>query len=172
MLTQLAKFLKVLNSDSNPGQISLAFALGMILGLTPLWSAHNLIFLLLVCIVRINLSAFLVGFTFFSALAYLCDPIFNSLGELLLTHQALQPLWTTLYQSDIWRLLHFNHTLTLGSFVLASISAIPVFIIFRYLIIKYRSHVMAWVEKTKLAKWLKASKFYRLYETLGQGGGN
>ena len=45
MLKTFAKFLKILNSDAAPGQISLGFAFAMIAGLTPLMSLHNLVVL-------------------------------------------------------------------------------------------------------------------------------
>ena len=170
MLQQLAKLLKALNSDSNPAQISLAFILGMILGFTPLWSLHNLLVLLLVCILRINLAGFLLAFGLFSGLAYLLDPLFIQCGQALLLNPDLKGFWTNLYQSDLWRLLRFNHTLTLGSLVVSLLLAIPLFFLFRFLIINYREHVMVWIEKSRLAKWLKASKFYSLYESVsGQG---
>lgn len=170
MLQQFAKLLKALNSDSNPAQISLAFILGMILGFTPLWSAHNLLVLLLVCLLRINLSGLILSFGVFSALAYLLDPVFILMGESLLTSVDLKAMWTELYQSDLWRLIRFNHTLTLGSLVTSIILSVPLFFLFKYLIIKYRSHLMVWIEKSRLAKWLKASKFYEIYESLADHG--
>lgn len=170
MLQQLAKLLKALNSDSNPAQISLAFILGMILGFTPLWSAHNILVLLLVCVLRINLSAFILAFGVFSGLAYLFDSAFILMGELLLNNAELKSFWTGLYQSDFWRLLHFNHTLTMGSLLVSLILAVPLYFIFRLLITKYRENVMSWIEKSRLAKWIKASKFYEVYQSLTDQG--
>ena len=43
MLRLIARFLKVLNSETNPGQISLGFYFAMVAGLTPLLSLHNLV---------------------------------------------------------------------------------------------------------------------------------
>ena len=64
MIAMLAKLLKALNSDSAPGQIALAFALGLITGLTPLCSLHNLIVVFFACIIRLNFSAFLLATAF------------------------------------------------------------------------------------------------------------
>ena len=41
----LAKLLKILRSAATPGQISGGFILGMIMGLPPFWSLHNLVVL-------------------------------------------------------------------------------------------------------------------------------
>lgn len=171
MLQLLARLLKALNSEANPGQISCGFVLGMIMGFTPLISAHNLLLLLIVCLFKVNWSAVLVGLGVFSGIAYMLDPLFISVGTDILTAPAMQAQWTAMYQSDFWRVMHFNHTLTMGSLVISLILAIPLFLIFRFLIVKYRLHVMAWIEKSRIAKAIKASKFYEYYRTLSGTGG-
>ena len=74
MIRAIIKLLRVLNSEAAPAQIGLALAFALIMGLTPLWSLHNLAVLLLVLVLRVNLSAFLLGTAVFSGLAYLLDP--------------------------------------------------------------------------------------------------
>lgn len=166
MLKILAKFIKALNAEGSPSQLSFGFMFGMIVGLTPLWSLSNLLMLLLVLIFRINLTAFLLAFGFFSGIAYLFDPQMHSLGEALLTAPQLQALWTNLYNNDIWRLTHFNNTLVLGSLTLALVLSAPLFFASNFLIKKYRDHFLLWVQKTKLVKLIKANKFYRIYNAL------
>lgn len=170
MLQRIAKLLKVLNSEANPAQISLALVLGLIAGLTPVLSLHNVLVLLLACVLRVNFSAFILSTVVFSGIAYLLDPVFVALGEYLLTEQSLQSFWTTLYQVDFWRLLHFNHTVTLGSVLVSLGLSLPAFFLSRFIIIKYRVHIMTWVQKTRLARWLRASKLYDVYSSLELGG--
>lgn len=169
MLDMLAKLLKALNAEGSPTQISLGFAAGLIVGLTPLWSLHNLIFGFFVFLLRINLSAFFLSFAVFSGIAYLADPLMDNIGQSLLTSPALNGLWTSLYGQDIWRLAHFNNTLTLGSLVSAIVVAIPLVFVSNFLVKNYRTHVLAWVRKTKVMQLLKASKFYRIYDSLAGG---
>lgn len=166
MLKQLAKLLKALNAETAPWQISLAFVLGMIMGFTPLMSLHNILFLLLAFILRINFSGFLLALGFFSGLAYLLDPLFIRAGEALLLKPELHDFWTRLYNSDPWRLTHFNNTLTLGSLVVALALALPLFFIFRLLIVQYRAHLLAWVRNSRLMQLFKASKLYHLYQRI------
>ena len=168
MIAMLAKLLKALNSDSAPGQIALAFALAIITGLTPLLSLHNVLILFIACIVRINFGAFLLGTLFFSGLAYLLDPAAISLGESLLSNTSYQTFWVDLYQSDFWRATRFNNTLVLGSLVIAIIAFIPVWLVSLWLISMYRHKLMAWVDKLKIMKVLKASKFYKVYQALAE----
>ena len=168
MIAMLANLLKALNSDSAPGQIALAFALALIIGLTPLFSLHNLVIIFIACIVRVNFGAFLLATAFFSGLAYLLDPAAIALGESLLTNSDYQELWTGLYQSEFLRATGFNNTLVMGSLVIALIAFIPVLFISRWLISAYRERLMAWVDKLKIVKILKASKFYKVYQAIAE----
>jgi uncharacterized protein (TIGR03546 family) len=168
MIAMLAKLLKALNSESAPGQIALAFALALITGLTPVFSFHNVLVLLIACFVRINFGAFLLGTLFFSGVAYLLDPMAVALGESILTNPDMKNFFTGLYQSDFWRATRFNNTLVLGSFVIAMIAFIPVLLLSRWLILAYRHKLMAWVDKLKITKVLKASKFYKVYQALAE----
>lgn len=168
MIAMLAKLLKALNSDSAPGQIALAFSLALITGLTPLFSLHNVLIIFIACIVRVNFGAFLLATLFFSGLAYLIDPAAIALGESVLTDPAYQIYLTDLYQSDFWRATRFNNTLVLGSLIFALIAFIPLLMLSRWLISAYRHKLMAWVDKLKITKILKASKFYKVYQALAE----
>ncbi len=170
MLGMLAKLLKALNSEASPAQVSFGFVAGMIVGLTPAWSLHNALLVLLVFAFRVNLSAFFLSGLVFSGIAYLVDPLMDRLGEAMLSASGLNALWTTMYNSDIWRLAHFNNTLTLGSLASALVLAVPFFFLSKFLVVKYRAHVLAWVRKTKIMRLLKASRFYRLYAAFSSGG--
>lgn len=166
MLTMLAKLFNALNSEAAPWQIALAFAFALIAGLTPLLSLHNLLVLLLVFIIRVNLSAFFLGVAFFSLVAYLIDPFSIRLGELLLTESSLQAFWTDLYQSDFWRVTAFNNTLTLGGLLVSLVFFFPVFIASKMLVVTYRERFLSWVNKLKIVQMLKASKFYGIYQAI------
>ena len=166
MIKLLAKLLRVLNSETEPGQISLGFGLAMIAGLTPLLSLHNLLVLLLVCVLRVNLSAFLLGLALCTGIAYALDPLFHQIGLAVLTAPALEGVWTALYQSVWWRLEHFNNSIVMGSLVFSVMLFIPVLLAGNLLIRRYRQYVLAWVQKTKIMQMLKASKLYQTYESL------
>jgi len=170
MLRLLANLLRVLNSESDPGQISLAFCFAMVAGLTPFWNLHNLLVLLLVLLIRVNLSAFLVGLMFFSGVAYLLDPLFNRIGLAILTTDSLEGLWTSLYHSTLWRIERFNNTIVMGSLSFSLVAFIPLYLLSNLGIRRYRAHVLAWVERTRLMQILKASRFYSLYQSVSGWG--
>jgi uncharacterized protein (TIGR03546 family) len=171
MIEMLANLLKVLNSETEPGQISLGACFALIIGFTPLYSLHNLLVLLLVLILRVNLSTFIIAWGLFSALAFLLDPLFHWVGLQILTAASLKGLWTTLYNLLLFRLARFNNTVTMGSLVTAGVLFLPLFLLLNQIIRKYREHILAWVRKTKVMQMLEASKVFTTYQSLkGMGG--
>ena len=166
MISAIAKILKVLNSETAPGQISMALCFALIIGLTPLYSFHNLLVLLLVLFLRVNLSAFIVGWVFFSGVAYILDPIFHRMGLALLTTASLEGLWTSLYNITIFRFSKFNNSIVMGSVLFSLIFLLPVYFLSNMLINKYRDHILAWVRKTRLMQLIKGSKLFQAYETV------
>jgi uncharacterized protein (TIGR03546 family) len=170
MLKLLAKLLRVLNSDAEPGQISLALCLAMVAGLTPLMSLHNLLVLLLVLVLRANLSAFLLGLVVFTGIAYLLDPLFHQFGLAALTAGPLNGLWTSLYNIPLFRLENFNNSIVMGSLLFCLVLFVPLLLTTNLLIRKYREHLLRWVEKSRIMQFFKASKFFNIYQTLSGGG--
>lgn len=171
MIKTVAKLLKVVNSETDPGQISLACCLAMIAGLTPLYSLHNLLVLLLVLLLRVNLSAFILGFGFFTGIAYLLDPVFHRLGMGILTAGMLNSLWTAFYNVTLLRLAKFNNSIVMGSLVFSLIAFFPLYLLLNRLILNYREHILAWVGKTRVMQMLKMSKLYSAYQAVSGWGG-
>jgi len=169
MLNLIAKLLKMLNSETQPSQISAGFCFAMIVGLTPLLSLHNLIVVFFLLMLRVNLSAFLLGWGLFSGVAYLADPVFHNIGYKVLTMQALTGLWTTLYNITLFRLSGFNNSVLMGSLVVSIILFLPLLITLNFIIKKYRDHILAWIRKTKIAEILKSGKFFSIYQSLTDG---
>ncbi|MEE9614703.1 MAG: TIGR03546 family protein [Thermodesulfobacteriota bacterium] len=165
------RFLKVLNSETAPSQISLAACFAMVAGLTPISSPHNLLVLLLALVLTVNLSTFILCLVLFSGFSYLLDPVFHAAGLAILTAGSLEGLWTSLYNITFFRLIGFNNSVLMGSLVFSLALFVPLFFVLNVLIRNYREHVLEWVQKTKFMQALKASKFYRLYTSYSEMGG-
>ena len=166
MLTMIAKLLKVLNSESDPSQISLAFSFSLVSGFLPFFSPLNAIVLLVVFLLRVNLSAYFLGTAFFSGVAYLLDPLFHRIGLAVLTIGALEPFWTALYNSSLWRIQRFNNSVVMGGIAFALFVFVPFLLVSNALIRKYRDHVLVWVQKTRLMKFFMASRLYGIYQKI------
>lgn len=163
----LAKLLKALHSDAGPWSLAFGIAFGMMMGLTPLFSLHNLLVLFIVLFCRVNLSSFLLSLGLFSLFAYLLDPLMMNIGESLLSQQNLSAIWTAFYNTGVGRLSQFNNTLMMGSVVLSLILFPLLVMVSKFLVINYRQHVLQWMEKWKVVQLIKGSRFYRIYQGMG-----
>lgn len=172
MLTIIARLLKVLNSETAPSQIAAAVILALFMGLSPLAAPHNLFLLLLVLVLRVNLSLFLISFALFSGIAWLLDPLTHWLGLLLLQAGALEGLWSTMYNTGFWRFMAFNNTLVLGSIVMATIIAIPLFPVVTFLVRNYREQLRERILRSRIMLILKGNKWgnklYSAYTALNR----
>jgi len=171
MLKLLAEILKVLNSETEPGQISLAICFAMIVGLTPLFCPHNVLVFFLVFAFRVNLATFFLAWPLFSGIGYLVDPIFHQVGLAVLKAPALNGVWTACYNNAIFRLENFNNSIVMGSLIFSAIFFLPCLLVGNFLIRHYREDLLAWVEKTRFMKILKASRLYSVYQALSGVGG-
>ncbi len=159
MIRAVYKLVQVISSETEPGQISLGFAFALIAGFTPLLSLHNVLVLFLILLLRVNLSAFFLGLAVFSGVAYLLDPLFHRVGLTVLTTGSLEGLWTAFYNSTLWRLERFNNSIVMGSLVVSLVLFVPFYLLSNQLILKYREHFLAWVQKTKLAHVLNILRY-------------
>lgn len=162
----LAKLVKALNSDASPWQLAIGIMFGMIVGLTPFWRLHNIVILFVVLFFKVNIGTFLLALALFSTLAFVLDPTMVSMGEAILTADGLNAFWTALYNTDIGQLSQLFHTLTLGSLVVSLVLCPVVLFASKFLIVKYRVHIMAYFEKLKIVQFLKSSRLYDLYQKL------
>lgn len=153
----LIQLFKALNANQYPGQIAMSLTLGMLLGLTPFFSPHTLLTILLIFILRVNLAGVLVAWAIFTGLAYAFDPLFHQFGLWVLSHPGLLELWTQWYNAPFWRFLNFNNTIVMGSVVFAYCFA-PFFFILSWVMIRiYRQRFLVWINKFKVVQLLKAS---------------
>ncbi len=163
ILKQIFAFIKLLNSDT--GTISLAAGLtcGFILGMTPVLSLHSLLIFLILFFFRIQIGAAFLAAFFFKFVAFLLDPLFDSVGRKVLEMESLAPIFTKLYNMPLIPFTRFNNSIVMGSAVITIILSPIVFIISQRLIVKYRVTVLARFKTTKMWKAVEATKFYQWY---------
>ncbi len=167
ILEFIAKLIKILRSEIAPSQIAWGFALGMIIGLTPFLSLHNLLILILIIILKVNIATVIFSFGIFSGIAYLADPLFHSFGFYLLVDVgSLHGMWTTLYNVPIIALSRFNNTVVMGSLVFSIILIFPVFLLIKKSVIAYRENIDAKIKNWTIFKLIKGSKIYSWYEKI------
>jgi len=163
----LAKLVKILRSAASPNQIAAGFIIGMTIGLTPLWTLHNLILVVLLIVLNVNLATAMFSFIIFSGIAYLMDPLFHHFGYFILVDLSfLKGLWTTLYNVPVIALSKYNNTVVMGSLASALVLSLPVFLLVKKGILYYRENIDSKMQKWKIVQVVKGSKLYSIYQKI------
>lgn len=163
LLKQIFSFFKLLNSDTGTNQIASGVAAGFVLGMTPALSLQSLLIFILIFFFRIQIGAAFLTAAFFAFAAYLLDPVFHSVGAMVLEMPALKDLFTTLYNMPIIPFTRFNNTIVMGSGVVALALTPVIFVLAKVLIAKYRVTVVERFKTTKFWKAVKATSLYQWY---------
>jgi uncharacterized protein (TIGR03546 family) len=162
MLRTLIKLLKALSSEANPNSLALAICFAAIMGLTPLMSPHNLLFLFIILLFRIHLSTFIISLSGFALLGLMLDPLFDNFGYYLLTISSLTDFWSGIYNLSIGRLSLFNNTIIMGSLAFSLLLFSPLFFTSKWLILRYRIAFNKWVAKSNIIVLLKSSSLFQI----------
>lgn len=165
ILKQFFDLIKLLHSETGTQQIAWGVSMGFILGMTPAFSLQTLLVFLLLFVFRIQMGAAFLSAFFFKFIAFFLDPVFHSVGSMVLEMEALRPLYTELYNMPIIPLTRFYNSIVMGSGVV-SILLIPV-VYFATLVgvKKYRNTVGAALAQTRVWKYFKATALYKWYAT-------
>lgn len=163
ILKLLQSLFQTLHSEGTPGQVAAGIMLGAGIGLTPLLSAHNLVLFAAIVLLNVSFGGGMLGMALFTPLGFLLDPLFDRIGLALLAAPGLKGLWTAWYNLPLVPYTNFNNSVTLGSFVLWLVTAVPIYFLGRMAIAHYRATYGARVLNSKFMKGLKASKAYNVY---------
>ena len=153
-----------LHSEGTPGQLAAGIVLGAFLGLTPLFNLHNAVVFALLVLLNVSFAGGLLGWALFVPVGFLLDPLFDWIGHSLLLAPSLRGLWTSMYNMPIVPLTNFNNTVVLGSLVFALLAAVPLFLLLRWAVARYRITVGERVRQSRFYKALTASKVYNVYK--------
>jgi len=164
LLKLLQSLFKTLHSEGTPGQVAAGLALGAILGLTPLLNLHNAVVFALIVLLNVSFPAAMFGWAVFIPIGFLLDPLFDAVGRrLLLETPSLIPLWTTLANTPVVPLTNFNNSVVLGSVVVSVVLWVPLYVLGRIGVARYRATVGAWIVRTRAYQMVKASSLYNVY---------
>jgi len=164
LLKLVRSLVKTLHSDGSPAQIAFGVALGAALGLTPLMNAHNLLVLLLFAVLNVSFAAGMLAWAVFVPIGFLLDPIFDRIGHALLVGApTFRPFWASIENTPGLALTNFNNTVVLGSVVAWLALFVPIFILARIGVVRYRATIGERVRRSRAYKALQASQIYNVY---------
>ncbi len=164
LLKLLQSLIKTLHSEGTPWQIAAGVMLGAGLGLTPLMSGHNLVIVLLICVLNVSVGAAVLGLAVFAPIGFLLDGVFDRIGRhLLLETPALEPLWTSLYNTPVVPYTSFNNSIVLGSLVAWIVLALPIYALAHVGVLRYRATIGERVRRSRFYRAVTASRVYNVY---------
>jgi len=171
-LKLVTNFIKILREGQTPAQVAGGFALGFILGLSPMFTLQGALVWLIILVLDVNLSAATFSLGLFALIAYIFDPLFHRLGYFLLVDiNGLKGLWTTLYNAPIAPLTRFYNTVVMGSFISALLFFIPVYIGMKKFVITYRATLGVKVAQWKIYQIIDRSSLVQWYKRVRSLGG-
>lgn len=161
---------KALNSEGTPGQVAAGIAMGACIGLTPMFSLHNLLIVGVILFFRVSVPGAMLGWLVFTPVGFALDPVFDRIGTWLIADvTVLRDLWVTLYNTPVIALGNPTNTIVAGSFVFWMGAAVPIFFATRWAIGRYRATVYARYKEHRFFKALRASKAYGVYRLFRPG---
>lgn len=162
-LKLLKSLVSALNSEGTPFQVAAGIAMGACLGLTPIGNLHNVVVVLLAMILNVSLAGFSLGWALFVPVGFALDPLFDRVGNALLGNPSLAPLWTSLTNAPVMPFTNFNNTVVLGSFVCWLVAFVPLLLLSRWGVAKYRATIYERLKKTRFFQALNASSAFQVY---------
>ena len=164
LLKLLQSLVKTLHSEGTPHQIAMGVALGAALGLTPIANVHNAVVIVLLIMFNVSFAAGLLGWAVFTPVGFLLDPVFESIGRiLLLDTPALVPLWTTMDHTPLLPFTNFGNTVVLGSVIGWLVLFVPIYLLARFAVLRYRSTLGERIRQWRIVQAMTASKAYNVW---------
>ena len=163
ILKQIFNLFKLINSDTGENQLAAGIACGFILGFAPGFSLQTVLVITMIFFLRIQMGAAFTSAFFFKIIAWMLDPLFDSVGKVILEIGSLKGLYTTMYNLPIIPFTKFNNSVVMGAMIISIILFPVLYVLSKLMIIKYRVTVVKRFQETKFFKALKATKFYKWY---------
>jgi uncharacterized protein (TIGR03546 family) len=164
LLKLLQSLVRTLHSEGTPTQIAAGVALGAALGLTPLLGLHNLFVVAALALLNVSFGAGLLGLTLFAPIGFLLDPFFDRLGSvLLLSVESFRPLWEFTDATPVVAWFNLNNTVVLGSIVGWLALFVPIYLIARLGVVRYRATAGERIAKSRAYQAIRASRAYTVY---------
>jgi len=152
MIKQLAKFIVALNSNLGRGQIAAGFAWGLLLGLIPAGNPLWIVLFVVSFFFKNHHASMMLVIVIMKLLYAAVAPLIDMIGWEFLHIEALQPVFTGLYNMPLVPFTRFNNTLVAGGLVSGIVLWLPVFILIFLLVPFYRNKLSPKIRENKLVK--------------------
>lgn len=164
MFKSIVKFLVALNGNVKRTQIAAGIAWGILLGLVPLGSVFGIVLFIVSFFFTHNHGSKILALAIIKICSPLIAPGLDSLGWQILHIEALNPLFTQMYNMPFVPFTKFNNTLVAGGLVSGAILWFPVFMLFMFLIPIFREKLSPKIRNSKAVQFILKLPFVSLIE--------
>lgn len=154
VLSWIRRLYKVLSADASPSAIAFAAAFGLTAGLVPPYAGAFVLLVLLVLLVRVQITTAIAFWAIGSLLRLPLAPALAGLGESLIEPASLHGFWTWALNLPVVAWLHLEHYVVLGGLVAGAVAGAVLFVPLRWLVISYRRWAHDRLEKNRFFRWL------------------
>ena len=155
MLSYIAKLFVALNGNLGKGQIAAGFAWGLFLGLIPAGNVFWIVLFGVSFFFKHHHASKLLVMVILQLISRSIAPLVDIVGWEVLHIEALQPLFTSLYNMPFVPWTKFNNTLVTGGLVSGAALWLPVFFLVFLLVPVYRNILAPKIRENKLVKAIK-----------------
>ena len=141
MIKYVTSFFRAINANAHPGDIAHAVALGLFLAILPKNNLTVTFLFFLSIFIRINKGAFFISFILFGFVTPFMDVLINNIGFWAVQLSFLRPIFIALENIPFIALFKLSNTMVLGGIIWGLILYIPVYILTRIIIAKYRKYM-------------------------------
>jgi len=165
LLNAIARFISVMNGNGKKSQIAAGFAWGLLLGLIPTGSFFWIVFFIISFFFNHNHASKILCMAFIIVLSPIIAPAVDAFGWEVLHIEALQPLFTNMYNMPFVPFTKFNNTLVMGGLIGGALLWLPSFLIFMALIPLYRKYVATKIRESKIVKKILNSPLFNVIDS-------
>jgi uncharacterized protein (TIGR03546 family) len=152
MFSYIKSFFTALNANAHPGDIAHGVALGLLLAFVPKANLLWAFLFFLTLFIRVNKGAFFLMLILSAFIVPFADVPVELLVYGVLSVPFFQPGYALLYNTPFVGLTRFYNTMVAGGLVAGLIAYIPVYFLFRFLTVNYRSKLQPKIANSKAAK--------------------
>jgi len=155
MIKPIAKLIIALNGNLQKGQIAAGFCWGLLLGLIPAGNAFWIVLFVISFLFKHHHASKVLVMAILKLASGAFAPLLDMAGWEILHIEALQPLFTQLYNMPFVPFTKFNNTLVAGGLVSGIVLMLPVFILVSLLVPVYRSKLLPKIRESKIIGVIK-----------------
>jgi uncharacterized protein (TIGR03546 family) len=150
----IAALIVAVNANSRAGEVAAGISFALLLALIPSGNLLWITLFIITFLLKINLAGELLFLALFKLIAPLTDRLLERLGAFVLSQPFLLDGFTAAYNLPLLPLSRFNNTIVMGGLVAGVLLWVPVFLLFRQLVIVYRRRLRDKIAGSKLVKAL------------------